>query len=69
MPDISNKMLTQTLRSLEKAGLVGSYVHAVVPPKAEYSPSGLGKKLEPMLVKVEKILSEKQIIEEVSLID
>ena len=54
IPDISNKMLTQTLRALEKAGLVDRYVYAVVPPKTEYSPTALGKTLEPMLVEIEK---------------
>ena len=34
---ISQKMLTQTLRSLERDGLVQRKVHPVVPPKVEYS--------------------------------
>ena len=54
MPDVSNKMLTQTLRALEKAGLVDRHVYAVVPPKTEYSLTALGKTLEPMLVEIEK---------------
>ena len=47
-------MLTQTLRILEKSGLVDRHVYAVVPPKTEYSLTELGKTLEPMLVKIEK---------------
>jgi DNA-binding HxlR family transcriptional regulator len=34
---ITQKMLTQQLRELEKAGLVNRKVYPVVPPKVEYS--------------------------------
>jgi DNA-binding HxlR family transcriptional regulator len=47
--DISQKMLTQTLRSLERDGLVQRKVHPVVPPKVEYSLTRLGRTLiEPL---------------------
>ncbi len=36
IPDISQKMLTVTLRSLEEDGLVTRQVYACVPPKVEY---------------------------------
>jgi DNA-binding HxlR family transcriptional regulator len=41
---ISQKMLTQTLRQMERDGLVVRTVHPVVPPKVEYrlTPLGLG---------------------------
>jgi DNA-binding HxlR family transcriptional regulator len=46
---ISQKMLTQTLRSLERDGLVQRKVHPVVPPKVEYSLTRLGRTLiEPL---------------------
>jgi DNA-binding HxlR family transcriptional regulator len=46
---ISEKMLTQTLRSLERDGLVQRKVHPVVPPKVEYSLTRLGRTLiEPL---------------------
>src|SRR5689334_20551060 len=46
---ISQKMLTQTLRSLERDGLVERTVHPVVPPKVEYSLTRLGRTLiEPL---------------------
>ena len=46
---ISQKMLTQTLRSLERDGLVERKVYPVVPPKVEYSLSRLGRTLiEPL---------------------
>ncbi len=39
---ISQKMLTQTLRHMERDGLLTRTVHPVVPPKVEYKLTGLG---------------------------
>jgi DNA-binding HxlR family transcriptional regulator len=43
---ISQKMLTQTLRDLERDGLVVRRVFPVIPPRVEYSMTPLGRTLE-----------------------
>lgn len=42
IPDISQKMLTQTLRKLEKMSLIVRTVYPEVPPRVEYNLSQLG---------------------------
>ena len=46
---ISQKMLTVTLRDLERDGLVIRKLYASVPPKVEYSLTELGRTLQPIL--------------------
>lgn len=51
---ISNKMFTQTVRELEKDGLILRKVFPVVPPKVEYNLSSRGKSLEQILRSLDK---------------
>ena len=46
---ISQKVLTDSLRSLEQDGLVTRTVYAEVPPRVEYALSDLGLSLKPIL--------------------
>jgi DNA-binding HxlR family transcriptional regulator len=47
---VTAKMLTQQLRELESDGVVARKVYAQVPPKVEYSLTGLGKSLMPVVL-------------------
>ena len=49
LPEVTQKMLTQQLRSLEEDNLIFRHVYAVVPPKVEYGLTELGKKVIPLL--------------------
>jgi DNA-binding HxlR family transcriptional regulator len=47
IPGISQRMLTLTLRKLERDGLVIRTAHAEVPPRVEYEPTELAATLIP----------------------
>ena len=49
IPDVSQKMLTSTLRVLEADGYVTRQVYAEVPPRVEYTLTETGYSLKPIL--------------------
>jgi DNA-binding HxlR family transcriptional regulator len=49
IPGVTQKMLIQQLRDLERDGVVRRVVHPVVPPKVEYSLTPGGEELCPAL--------------------
>ena len=46
---ISQKVLTDSLRSMEADGIIDRTVYAEVPPRVEYALNGLGETLRPIL--------------------
>ena len=51
---ISNKMFTQSVRELEKDGLITRKIYPVVPPKVEYKLSARRRSLEPVLRRLDQ---------------
>lgn len=49
LPDVTQKMLTNQLRSLEDDNLVHREIYPVIPPKVEYSLTDMGEKMIPLL--------------------
>jgi DNA-binding HxlR family transcriptional regulator len=47
--DISQKMLTTTVRNLEADGLISRKMYAEIPPKVEYRLTALGESLLPLI--------------------
>ena len=46
---VTQKMLTQQLRELEKDGIVHREIYKEIPPKVEYSLTDFGRSLEPIV--------------------
>ena len=61
VPGVSQRMLTQHLRELEADGIVHREVYREVPPKVEYSLTGLGRTLEPVLLKMNEWAEEHMV--------
>lgn len=51
---ISQKVLTDSLRSMEMDGIIIRTVYAEVPPRVEYSLSELGESIRPILASMEQ---------------
>ncbi len=49
LPDISPKVLTDTLKSLESIGLISRELFPEIPPRVEYSLTSLGESLIPLI--------------------
>ncbi len=49
VPDISQKMLSGTLKRLEEDHLISRRAYAEIPPRVEYSLTDMGKSLMPAL--------------------
>ncbi len=58
--DVTPKMLTQSLRQLEEDELVLRKVYNQVPPKVEYSLTGVGRELIPFITHL-KLWGDKQV--------
>ena len=52
VPGVSQRMLTQQLRELERDGLVHREIYREVPPRVEYSLTELGATLKPLLLQM-----------------
>ena len=49
IPDISPKVLSNTLKSLEEDGLISRQLFAEIPPRSEYSLTPKGQSLMPII--------------------
>ncbi|ESQ83081.1 hypothetical protein AEAC466_14555 [Asticcacaulis sp. AC466] len=58
VPDISQRMLTQTLRDLQADGLVSRHVFPTVPPSVEYRLTPMGESMMPPLMELMKWAAE-----------
>jgi DNA-binding HxlR family transcriptional regulator len=63
---ISQKMLSQTLRELERNGIVTRQVFPVVPPRVEYELTPLGKSLNEPVVALGKWAQENYALVEIA---
>lgn len=52
IPDVSSRVLSGTLKTLEADGLVSRKVYPVVPPKVEYRLTEIGHSLVPFIIQL-----------------
>ncbi|HEY8890817.1 MAG TPA: helix-turn-helix domain-containing protein [Clostridium sp.] len=58
LPNVSQKVLSRQLKSLEEDNLIHREVYPVVPPKVEYSLTDVGQRLIPILETMHKFGAE-----------
>ncbi|OZC77910.1 transcriptional regulator [Rhodococcus sp. 06-462-5] len=58
IPSVSQKMLTQTLRTLERDGFVLRTVTAAVPVRVDYELSELGRRIQPLVAAIKSFAEE-----------
>ncbi|MCD7975883.1 MAG: helix-turn-helix transcriptional regulator [Tannerellaceae bacterium] len=67
LPQISNKMFTQSIRELERSGMIERIVYAVIPPKVEYQLTPAGQSLLPIVLELARwgieISQPKEVVE------
>lgn len=72
IPDVSSRVLSSTLRTLEADGFIDRKVYAVVPPKVEYRLTEVGESLLPLIqqltewaqTNMKKVISHRKDYEE-----
>lgn len=55
LEDISQKVLTDSLRSMEEDGIITRTVYPEVPPRVEYALSALGESMRPIMDAMEGV--------------
>lgn len=58
LPNVSQKVLSRQLKSMEEDNIIHRKVYPVVPPKVEYSLTDVGKRLIPILEMMHKFGAE-----------
>lgn len=68
IPRITQTMLTQQLRELERDGIVTRTIYAEIPPRVEYALTDFGRTLEPVISRmhewgatyIDRVIAQKQ---------
>jgi DNA-binding HxlR family transcriptional regulator len=68
IPRITQTMLTQQLRELERDGIVTRTIYAEIPPRVEYALTEFGRTLEPVISRmqewgatyIDRVIAQKQ---------
>lgn len=72
IPDVSSRVLSSTLRTLEADGFISRKVYPVVPPKVEYRLTDVGESLLPLIrqltewaqTNMKRVMSHRKIYEQ-----